>query len=285
VAAPSAKAKLSLAKTSELSCRVLRSTFRPGSITTVLESEIAMPSIVWERDPQEAYDQPYEYGAQEQFLREFVRFITAINEQLNKSVLCYHRDDRSLEKAMWMIAHDVVDALLEISRLLVEKRHRVASRMFRDCLENVDLLAVLGSGTQFSENALTKWYDNKTIPHRDSRQYLESIKGEDSAERRHYYGQLSKFTHRTYRALLHSYSLGAGNLLVHDSYGSHQLLVLPHVVAAYFAVLASLTVEASDALLHNGVLGEEVIMQAWSVALEADTVPRRFAIRRDAGEI
>jgi hypothetical protein len=244
-----------------------------------------MPSIVWQRDPQEAYDQPYEYGAQEQFLREFGRFITAINEQLNKSALCYHRDDRSLEKAKWMVAHDLVDALLEISRLIVEKRHRVASRLFRDCVEHIDFLAVLGSGTQFAENALTKWYDNQTIPHRESRRHLELTKGKNSAKRQTYYGQLSKFTHRTYRALLHSYSLGADNLLIHDSYASHQLLVLPHVISTYLAVLADLTVEASCALFQNGVLHEGLIIQSWREALEEVTVPRRFAVLHDDGDI
>jgi len=32
-----------------------------------------MPSIVWGRHPQEAFDNPYEYAAQEQFTREVER--------------------------------------------------------------------------------------------------------------------------------------------------------------------------------------------------------------------
>lgn len=29
-----------------------------------------MPSQVWRRDPQEAFEEPYEYGIQDQFVRE-----------------------------------------------------------------------------------------------------------------------------------------------------------------------------------------------------------------------
>ena len=34
-----------------------------------------MPSLIWNRDPQEAYSNPYEYPAQEQFIKESTFFI------------------------------------------------------------------------------------------------------------------------------------------------------------------------------------------------------------------
>lgn len=121
---------------------------------------------------------------------------------------------------------------------------------------------------------------NRTIPHRDSRHYLESVEGlEAAAKRRTYYEELSKFTHRTYRALMASYSLGRDDLLVHDSYSKLGMLVLPQVVAAYLAVLGDLIIQASETLTHIGVVSASELEAVWIKALEANTVPRRFAIR------
>lgn len=117
-----------------------------------------MPSIVWGRHPQEAYENPYEYDAQAQFLREVNTLLSDLKAHLNRSTLSYHRDERSLEKATWMLAHDLIDALAEAAKLIEERRHRIAARLFRDCVETIDLLAVLHSRTQNGANALASWY-------------------------------------------------------------------------------------------------------------------------------
>lgn len=235
-----------------------------------------MPSIVWGRHPQEAYEEPYEYGAQDQFVREATAFLKRMNVALNRKTLKYHRDDKSLEKATWMLAHDLVDALMEGVLLVQEKRHRVAARVFRDCVETIDLLTVLHAGGPKAKSTLDAWYENRSIPHRDCRAHLEAVEGAEAAQsRRAYYDELSKFTHRTYRALNESYSLGRGDYLVHDSYSKERMLVLPQVIAAYMAVLADLILQAA-AVLRKAIPQEE-IGEAWSEVLESHTVPRRFA--------
>jgi hypothetical protein len=198
-----------------------------------------------------------------------------MNIALNRETLKYHRDERSLGKATWMLAHDLVDALLDGVLLVQEKRHRVAARVFRDCVETIDLLTVLHAGGPKASSTLVTWYENRSIPHRDCRAHLEAIGGAEAAKRRRaYYDELSKFTHRTYRALNASYSLGRGDLLVHDSYSRERMLVLPHVVAAYLAVLADLIVQA--AMVLDKAIPQEEVRDAWSQALESHTVPRRF---------
>lgn len=239
-----------------------------------------MPSIVWGRDPQEAYDNPYEYGAQEQFQREVDVLLAALATELNKSTLRFHRDDESLDKATWMLSHDLVDALVEIGHLIVEKRHRVAGRLFRDCVETMDFLQVLHSRNDRAKAALVSWYQNRTFPHSEARKLIESSVGKEAAQRRRaIYEQLSKFTHRTYRALNASYSLGRDDLLVHDSYSKTKLLVLPQVLSSYLAVQADLTVQATEVLESVGALPADTIRAAWATALETHTVPRRFAMR------
>lgn len=235
-----------------------------------------MPSIVWGRSPQEAYDNPYEYAAQDQFVREASKLLDDLNVRLDRFTMHFHRNDRSLEKAMWMLSLDLVDSLKESVELLKEKRHRVAFRLFRDAVETMDLLRVLRAGNERSKRALRLWYEDRSIPHSESRKYIEEADGPNVAlQRREYYDQLSKFTHRTYRALLKSFSLGRGEMLIHDSH-SLPLLVLPQTIASGLAVLANLIVQAIECMVHGGPLGPEEIQLAWKGALETHTVPRRF---------
>jgi hypothetical protein len=234
-----------------------------------------MTSIVWGRLPQEAYENPYEYEAQAQFLREANSLLAAFRAGLNRSIMTYHRDDRTLEKATWMLANDLVDALIEIAQLIEEKRHRVAARLFRDCIETIDFLTVLHSGTELATRALNSWYENHTIGHAESRQHIEAVEGSPSAgQRRAFYNQLSKFTHRTYLCLQDSYSLGQGELLVPDTYFASRMLVQPQTIAAYMAVLSSLILEAASSLSSASALPSDEISRALHAALETDTVPR-----------
>lgn len=154
-----------------------------------------MASLVWGRHPQEAHDNPYEYEAQDQFVREAKELLSQIQIALDSFTMGFHRDDRSLEKATWMLAIDLNDALLESAQLFVEKRHRIAFRLFRDAVETIDLLQVLHSNTPRANKALVLWYENETIPHRESRLHIEESAGKDIASRRKdYYTELSKFT-------------------------------------------------------------------------------------------
>src|SRR5262245_37630373 len=112
-----------------------------------------MASIVWGRHPQEAHDNPYEYEAQEQFVREAKELLTQLQTKLDGFTMAFHRDDRTLKKATWMLALDLIDALLESVQLFEEKRHRIAFRLFRDVVETMDLLRVLHSGNPRAEKS------------------------------------------------------------------------------------------------------------------------------------
>lgn len=235
-----------------------------------------MASIVWGRHPQEAYDNPYEYEAQDQFIREAKQLLSELQLRLDCFVMQFHTDDRTLEKASWMLSVDLIDSLLESVQLLAEKRHRVAFRLFRDAVETIDLLNVLHSNNSRAQKTLSLWYENETIPHKESRMHIEEQRGTDAAfKRRDYYAQLSKFTHRTYGALQKSYSLGMDNMLVHDSH-SMRMLVLPQTISSGLAILADLIIQASDTLVQSGILIEGMVKYAWLVSLEINSAPRRF---------
>jgi hypothetical protein len=72
-----------------------------------------MPSQVWGRDPAEAFEEPYEYGMQEQFAREAETLFAGLYRLLNSERHRYSLEDRSREKAVWMLAMDALDSLRE----------------------------------------------------------------------------------------------------------------------------------------------------------------------------
>jgi hypothetical protein len=237
-----------------------------------------MPSIVWNRHPEEAYENPYEYAAQEQFVREARKLLDSLFVSYDRFNLTFSRDDRSLQKAIWMLQIDALDALRDGLETVTAKQHRIAGRLFRDVIETLDLAAYLQSGTPAAQRNLRKWYQDEVVPHRIYRDYIRTTFGEKLAiERRDFYGQLSKFTHRTYRALLKGYSLGRDDLLVYDSHHPSGSLVLPQTIAAFYAILADLITLYCDEASARGILALGEVDQAWKESLETETVPRRFA--------
>ena len=113
-----------------------------------------MTSFVWGREPEEAYANPYEYAAQDQFVHEARALLQRFAEALNPRELRFHCDDRSMEKATWMLHVDALEALRDALELIVEKRHRPAARLFRDIVETMNLAAYFLSGSLKSKSDL-----------------------------------------------------------------------------------------------------------------------------------
>jgi hypothetical protein len=234
-----------------------------------------MPSIVWNRHPEEAYRNPYEYAAQEQFVREARKLLKSLFAHYERLSLVFPLDDKSLRKAIWMLQIDALDSLRDCLTSLTLKHHRIAGRLFRDIIESLDLAAYLHSDSTAAKNNLRKWYEDEVIPHRVYRDYIQTTLGKKAAARRaDYYRQLSKFTHRTYRALQKGYSLGRDNLMVYNSHPSDSL---PHTIAAFYAILADHIMIFCAEAAARGILTHDDVDRAKKASLETATSPRRFA--------
>ena len=96
-----------------------------------------MPSLVWDRDPEEAFKNPYEYEIQKQFVRESTIILEGFHKLMDKRNLRYPNDDISLEKALWILNYDSLDALQDCLEMLQIKKHKLAGRLFRDVWETV----------------------------------------------------------------------------------------------------------------------------------------------------
>ncbi len=123
-----------------------------------------MPSFVWDRRTDEAYSEPYEYGAQDQFTREAQRVLKLLKEYYSKRNQTFTRDDRSVAKAVWLLQVDGLEALTDALLMTDEKKHRIASRLFRDAVETVDMSVYFLFGGKDAKKDLSKWYENEVIP-------------------------------------------------------------------------------------------------------------------------
>jgi hypothetical protein len=236
-----------------------------------------MASFVWGRSPQEAFKNPYEWGANEQFALESKSLLDKFFEILMKKNMCFEKSNTSLEKAEWMLLTDSVDALIEALINLDSKKHRITARLFRDVIENIDLLTFFRSETTKSKNKLAKWFNGEFISHSISREHLLKTDGESAREERaKYYKALSSFTHRTYGALCDSYSLGRGDMLVHDTITESRLMVLPCTLSSYYAVIADLIIQLSKSLSLSGFITEAELGDCWMTVFKEKSVPRRF---------
>ena len=137
-----------------------------------------MSNFIWERDPEEAYTNPYEYEAQEQFVREASSLLNKYHKHVSSNSKRYHRDDTSKGKAIWMLHVDALDALRDCLDLINEKKHRLACRLFRDVIETLDIAAYFSSASSQNNPDLIKWFKNEIIPHRKYRDFIKKTKSE-----------------------------------------------------------------------------------------------------------
>lgn len=127
-----------------------------------------MPSFVWNRDIEDAWQEPYEYEGQEQFHREAEKLLHLVKASYAEKDMFFDRDEKTLEKALWLIQVDALEALLDSLVLTREKRHRVASRLFRDAVETMDTSAYFHLAGEKAKGDIEKWYETKSYHTRDS---------------------------------------------------------------------------------------------------------------------
>jgi hypothetical protein len=244
-----------------------------------------MPSIVWGRDPQEAFENPYEYEIQAQFVREAKQLLDEIYKLISIPKETYTVEDCSVEKAIWLLQMDALSSLRDCLKALTRKEHRIAGKLFRDIVETCDLAAYFNSRTKCSMRRLEQWYDDSIITNNDYRNYIKSRDGEYKAKQlAKYYQSLSKFTHRTYRIILDGYSKGSGNRLVHDGIAethsgrqsSSKTLVLPQTIATYMTVLADLIIMYFNELFECRLIDVKNAEHLFTRLMNRKTIPRKY---------
>lgn len=238
-------------------------------------------NFIWTQNPSEAYSNPYEYETQKQFSRECFKVLNGFKACLEIYNTTFLSDDKSVEKAIWMLLTDATDSLLECHRFLLQKKHKIAGRLFRDAIEVIDLSSLFMAKTAKSSRLLDKWYNNQVIPNREYRNFIEKSRGSDISENyRNFYSQISKFNHRTYKSLAFGYILNKNGTLVYDGFTSHlndyNSLIFPGIISMYYALLANITSILSITLKQSGLINKEAIDKIWTNSIEEVPKKRHF---------
>ena len=236
-----------------------------------------MASFIWNRDPQEAMENPYEYEAQNQFIREAENVLNKFADELRKYDGKFIREERSNIKAIWMLQNDALDSLKEILYLLKVKNHKPAGNLFRDVLETLDLASYFYSKTKGSKEKLILWYDYNVIPKRVFHKFIKKTKGEDLGKTKaKYYSMISKFNHRTCKTLLYSYIFGKDNILVNDENSEPDSLVLLSTIAMYLAILADFIKYFSAEVTDKKLISNSRTRIIWGSSFEKKLIKRKY---------
>lgn len=236
-----------------------------------------MPSFVWDREPSEAYAEPYEYEGQAQFSREASAVLARLGDHYSQSNRRFGRDERTPQKAVWMLQVDALGSLMDSLDLIVEKRHRLVSRLFRDAVETMDASLYFALGGTKADATLEKWYEDKVVSHRVFREFIKQHHGDAKFEHlRAVYSDFSRYTHRSYRALLMSYMLAGDEKISYDGFRPGVGGVLPHVISFSYAVIAMLIKRFVEFSIATGQLDIALADTIWKDCLEPETVRRRF---------
>ena len=235
-----------------------------------------MASIIWNRDPQEAIENPYEYNAQKQFHREAIALTDKLGKKLRDDFK-YTLGDRTLAKATWMLQTDSLFAFRDSAIMLDQKRHRIVGRLLRDILETVHLIEYLNGQTDKAKNALNKWFDDELIMHSEFRDYIKKRDGETVSELKKMQHRIfSKFTHRSYKILLYGYALGSNDRIFYD-----EGWTLPQSVSMYYAFLGGFGQLVIENLKRYGDIPESEVTEIWNTSMEKRQIPRGYLSEED----
>jgi hypothetical protein len=239
-------------------------------------------NFIWSRDPQEAYQEPYEYNAQKQFLRESKLILNELFNHLMKTNRCFTRDDRSVEKAIWMLHVDACDTLRDCEEFLKKGRHRIVIRLFRDVIEPIDLSIYFMAKTPASLRNLEKWFDDSIISHSTYRDWIDTQKPGFKDIIVKEYKSMSKFTHRSYKALAHSYILGINDILAYE--GDYKSSDLPHPISLCCALFAHYIKTFSLNLVLCSLISINELENIYEAKIGKEPVKRRFSTPKDIYE-
>lgn len=187
---------------------------------------IDLKSKLWNTTPQAIKTLQYEYKEKEIFLKESNKLISLIESAYEQYKLYFTKQNKSLEKTIWMLHMDAISTIKDCLELLKNKKYRLVFKLIRDIFETIDLSVLFWLTKNQRRKYLDRWYNNKTVSHSDFRNYLDKklkkiVNAKFSSS---IYKELSSYTHHNYSALMNSYCLGAGDRIWFDTEGK---LALP----------------------------------------------------------
>ncbi len=245
-----------------------------------MENILKNLNFIWTRDPHEAFENPYEYEAQEQFLREANSVLECLFNHLMKSNRSFSKNDTSLEKALWMLHVDSCETLRDCTKFLTQKNARITVKFFRDVVEVLDTSTYFLIQDNKSTKALSDWFNNESPRHHVYRNHVGKASKQLEEYLKKEYEYLSKFTHRTYKSLGYNYILSANDIMSYE--GIYSISILPHPISHSTAVLAYFILFFVKSMKRSSLINTEEIQEIFDKSIEKKKIERRV---RPQGEI
>lgn len=233
-----------------------------------------MASLIWNRNSQEAIDNPYEYAVEEQFIREANKLVEKLEKVLLKKKQFFLKD-KSLEKATWMLQTDILFAFKDSLDSLKQKKHRIVGPLLRVMYENTHLIEYLNEEHDNANQALEDWFDNKSPKHFEYRELIKKTKGKDESDfLKLQYVSYSKFTHRTYLSLLYNYAREGNPRMDKESTKKDYKIwydenwPLRQSISMYYAILGMFGLQMVENLKSYGILEKGEVEEIWYLSME-----------------
>lgn len=239
-----------------------------------------MKNFIWNRDPQEAMDNPYEYEAQEQFRNESEKLIKNLRKHLI-SKFSFKLNEKSSEKAIYMLTVNALDSAFEIVQSLKNQSHRITAHLLRTIDESIDLGVFFNSKSEISEIKVEKWFNDEIIPHREYRDYIKQKEGDEKFEKeRTKYMEVSKLSHNSYKTLLYGYTRRSDETIVHGSMYESGILIPVQTIAMYHAISAFYFQKIAFKMVEFKLIELDEMLKIMVSSQEEKTIERKFEIRK-----
>ncbi len=235
-----------------------------------------MISNIWKLKPQEVYQYPYDYESQNLFIQEAEYILSKLFNELIKYSGIYTINDKTKEKAIWMLQLDALDTLNDCLILLKNNNFRIAGRLFRDIIETLDLAAYFSFNTEESHKNLKRWFNDEIIQNSVYRNFLKNENIKLFEMKREHYRMISKINHRTYFHIGSCYIRGQNDLMLYASTNYFKDSIPPHNRASYLSLLADLIMIYINEMLLRNILKLELIEIILKEAFKEDQVPNEF---------
>lgn len=240
---------------------------------------INLKNIIWTRDPQEAMDNPYEWDAQKKFVKEANDFLRKIRKHIIENT-SFTKDDRSKEKAIWMLSLAALDSAIEITISLKRNQIHVIYHLLRSIREALDLAIYFDIEDTVIDESISKWFDGEIIQHGEYRSYVgKKINKAKEDHLKNIHRALSKFNHNSYQTLLYSYFLDDNGGIHHYGRYESDSTKPVNTIAMLHAVSAQVILELSFQLPILKVLDTSVLLDFIGDQKRKRIVRRKYQIK------
>jgi hypothetical protein len=215
---------------------------------------INLKNFIWNRDPQEAMDNPYEWDAQKKFVKEANSFLREIRKHIiDKN--SFSINDQSREKAIWMLSLAALDSGIEITIALKRNQIQVVYHLLRSIQEALDLATYFTFENEDVPTKISRWFNGEIIQHGEFRKFLEKNGDKEKAERlKDIHRALSKFNHNSYPTLLYSFFLDKNGFIHHYGRYESNSFKPANTIAMLHAISSKIILELSNQLVSLGSL-------------------------------